>query len=383
MTRRRKPTSATGDDQKAAAAPIVTQRAIRAEWLLAASLLLVTFLTYLPVLKCGFINFDDDVYVTNQPKLQLGLSGPGLHWAWTKVVSANWHPLTLMSLLMDHDLYRLEPWGYHLTNLLLHLANTLLVFRCLRVLAGSVGRSAVVAALFALHPMHVEAVAWVGDRTDLLSTFFGLLALRAYVWYADKPCVGRLAAVTVFLALSFLAKPIWLTFPFLLLLLDCWPLRRLAAGVSWRRLVVEKIPLLLLVVAAGVVALLLHRGAGVLEIGTRHSLAIRTSNAVVSYAEYLRQTFVPTDLALVYPHPGDSLGTWMVLGAALLLLVLSALAIATVRSRPYLFVGWFWFVGTLVPLIGLVQFREEAPPTVTPTWPTSACSSPWSGASPT
>jgi hypothetical protein len=338
----------------------------RLEWLFTAGLLAVTCLTYYPVVNCGFINYDDNVYVTERPELTHGLTGPSLRWACTAEVSGNWHPLTLLSLVVDQELslhvdHRTsgpKPWVFHLTNLLLHLANTVLCFRCLRVMTGAIGRSAVVAALFALHPLHVEAVAWVSDRTDLLSTFFGLLALRAYLWYAAAPSHGRMAVVTGLLVLSFLAKPTWVTFPFLLLLLDFWPLRRAAAGESWRRLTIEKLPLFAVVVAGSVVALLIQRHVGALE--ARHSFAARAGNAVVSYAEYLRQTFVPTDLAISYPHPGDSLGVGAVLGATALLIAVSAVVIAFRCPHPEWFVGWFWFVGTLLPLIGLVQFREEA-----------------------
>jgi tetratricopeptide (TPR) repeat protein len=346
-------------------APAPAGAGVRGEWLLAAGLLVVTFLAYAPVLKCGFVNYDDDVYVTNNPKLQLGLTGPGIEWACTAVVSANWHPLTLLSLLLDHDLFSNQAgnqaWGYHLTNVLLHLGNTLLWFRCLCRMTGAVGRSAVVAALFALHPMHVEAVAWVGDRTDLLSTFFGLLALRAYLWHVGAPSAGRLATSTALLALSVMAKPIWLTFPFLLLLLDFWPLRRRAAGVSWRRLVLEKIPFLVVVAAGSVVAIMVHSRQGLIDAtGGRYSLPARLANALISYAQYLRQTFVPIDLAVLYPHPGETVNGWAAAGAGLLLAAVSAFVIARIRAHPEWFVGWFWFVGTLVPLIGLVQFREVA-----------------------
>jgi tetratricopeptide (TPR) repeat protein len=331
------------------------------EWLLAGALLVVTFLTYIPVLRCGFVNYDDNVYVTERPELQLGLSGPGIRWACTAVVSANWHPLTLLSLLLDHDLFGAQAWGYHLTNLLLHLANTFLWYRCLCRMTGAVGRSAVVAALFALHPIHVEAVAWVGDRTDLLSTFFGLLALRAHLWHVAAPSLPRLGTSTLLLALSFMAKPIWLTFPFLLLLLDFWPLRRTAAGVSWRRLVLEKVPFLLVVAAGSAIALVVHSREGLIAAGGgRYSLAARVGNALISYGAYVRQTFVPIDLAVLYPHPGENVSLWAAVGAGLLLVAVSALVVSGIRSHPEWFVGWFWFIGTLLPLVGIVQFREVA-----------------------
>jgi hypothetical protein len=220
------PHEAASLPQPAPAAPPGWWSGPAREWLLAAVLLGVTLLTYLPVLQCDFVNYDDPAFVLWNPALRLGLSAAGLRWAFTTVLSMNWHPLTLVSFLVDYQLFGLKPWGYHLTNLLLHLANTLLLFRCLRVLTGAVAPSAVVAALFALHPLHVESVAWVADRNDLLSTLFALLALRAYAWYAAGPRPARMAVVAALLTLSLLAKSIWVTFPFLLLLLDYWPLRR-------------------------------------------------------------------------------------------------------------------------------------------------------------
>jgi len=358
MTRRRKNLPAAPRPP----APVIAPRpSALVEWLVALGLAAVTFLVYLPALSCNFVAYDDGLYVTENQGLWQGLSRGGVRWAMTAVVSANWHPVTLLSLLVDYELYGLKPFGYHLTNLLLHIANTVLLFRILRLMTGSVGRSAVVAGLFALHPLHVEAVAWVADRTDLLCTFFGLLALRAYVWYVAAPGSGRMWLVAGLLALGFLAKPIWVTFPFLLLLLDYWPLRRPDTGVSWRQLVVEKVPLFLVAAGGMALALVTHSRAGILaKFGGTVSLSARAGNAVVSYAEYLRQTFAPTDLAAYYPHPGASLGVAAVLGSALLLVGVSVLVIALRRSRPEWFVGWFWFVGTLVPLIGLVQVRDAA-----------------------
>ncbi len=260
MTRRAKPTATISQPVAVTAAAPARLSETGRQWLIAAALLLVTFVVYRPALECGFVNFDDDEYVVNNPKLRLGLSQAGVRWACRSVVSANWHPLTLLSLLVDHDLFGDKPRGYHLVNLLLHLANTLLLFRCVRALTGAVWRSAVVAGLFALHPLHVESVAWVSERKDVLSTLFALLALRAYVWYVggvsndpinrvttnprgtgvrsdpiDRVIPNlRMAFVGILLALSLLAKPMWVTFPFLLLLLDYWPLRR-TDRETWRR----------------------------------------------------------------------------------------------------------------------------------------------------
>jgi protein O-mannosyl-transferase len=327
------------------------------EWLIAAGLLGVTLLTYQPVLKCDFVNYDDPAFVLWNPSLRLGFSLAGLRWAFTTVLSMNWHPLTLISFLVDYQLFGLKPWGYHLTNLLLHLANTLLLFRCLRVLTGAVGRSACVAALFALHPLHVESVAWVADRNDLLSTLFALLALRAYAWYAERPRPARMAVVAALLTLSLLAKSIWVTFPFLLLLLDYWPLRR---PLRWWRLVVEKWPLFGLAVAACCFNLATRVWQpATLTDAAQLPFLFRLGNALVSYVEYLRQLALPNDLAVFYPHPGLGLSAGQVAVAVLLLGAVTALACSLVRSVPYLFVGWCWYVGMLVPMIGLVQVGEQ------------------------
>jgi tetratricopeptide (TPR) repeat protein len=349
----------------------------RREWLLAAALVAVTCLTYLPALECEFVNLDDNVYVTHNPGLKQGLSAGGIRWAWTAVVAGHWHPLTMLSLLLDHQLFGLKPWGYHLVNLLLHLANTLLLFRCLRVLTGAIGRSAVVAGLFALHPLHVESVAWVAERKDVLGTFFVVLALRAYAWYVAAPRPGKMAVVALCLALSLLAKSMWVGFPFLLLLLDYWPLRRpvtlpaspepaeggvQASRATWGRLFLEKWPLFVIVAACCVATMWTQHwmaGAAVSE-AARLPFRIRLGNAFVSYFEYLRQTFVPSDLAPLYPHPGLGLSASAAAGATLFVIVVSVLSCVLIRRVPYLFVGWWWYVGMMVPAIGLVQVGNLA-----------------------
>jgi hypothetical protein len=360
MKRRQKPTFRATPPE---AAPLPAQEeriGVRGEWLLGAGLVAVTALTYLPVLNCGFVNLDDPLYVTQNTSLRLGLTPAGFHWAWTEVVSGHRHPLTLMSLLIDYQLFGDQPWGYHLVNLLLHMANTLLLFRCLRLLTGAVGRSAMVAALFALHPLHVESVAWVTERKDVLGTFFLLLALRAYAWYAVSPKAARMALVAIPFLLSLLAKSMWVTFPFVLLLLDYWPLRRLD---TWRRLVVEKWSLFAITAAICIATMLSQKGrpgAAALSEAAELPFPYRLGNAFLSYFHYLRQTVVPNDLAPFYPHPAWSLNAGAATAAAAMVVGVSALAFYLMRRVPYLFVGWFWYVGSLVPGIGLVQVGNLA-----------------------
>jgi Flp pilus assembly protein TadD len=347
----------------------VSRNAKHFEWLLVLGLAAVTFLVYLPVLSCDFVAYDDAEYVTENRVVWQGLSPAGVRWALTAVVSANWHPLTMLSLMVDCQLFGLKPFGFHLTNLLLHVANTVLLFRVLRVMTASVGRSAAVALLFALHPLHVESVAWVAERKDVLSTFFGLLAMRAYVWYTAGASSDpmnrvttnlRMAVVTALLALSLLAKPMWVTFPFLLLLFDWWPLRRTAQGAAWRRLVAEKAPLFVVVVGFSVVTVVTQKTGAAGHAIHEVALPLRLGNAAISCVEYLRQMLAPLDLAAFYPHPREGLNVALAATAAAGLLAISATALWQRERVPYLFVGWFWYLGMLVPVIGLVQVGDQA-----------------------
>jgi tetratricopeptide (TPR) repeat protein len=338
--------------------------------LLGLALAGLTLAAYAPVLGGGyeFLNIDDDEYVTDNPHVRGGLTGPGLGWALTTFHANNWHPLTWVSLQLDAELYGLDPRGYHATNLLLHAANALLLFAALRRLTGATGRSFCVAALFAVHPLHVESVAWVAERKDVLSTLFWMLTLLAYARYAERPGPVRYLPVVLALALGLAAKPMLVTLPCVLLLLDYWPLRRLCrwpegpspwggpAGPAGR-LVAEKLPLFALAAACCVLTFLA-------QVNTRHSLnlppGVRLANALVSYATYPLQMVWPRDLAAFYPHPRASLGPAAVAGAAVLLAAGTALAWWLRRRRPYVAVGWLWYLGTLVPVIGLVQVGHQA-----------------------
>jgi tetratricopeptide (TPR) repeat protein len=336
--------------------------------LLSLALVAVTFLVYCRVLDHEFVNYDDQEYVVNNPSVRSGLTGASIRWALTSFEYSNWHPLTWLSLMLDRDFYGgLKPSGFHFTNVVLHLANTVLLLHVLRRMTGAVWRSALVAALFALHPLHVESVAWVTERKDVLSTLFWLLTLWAYAVYTGRPGPGRYALVVLALALGLATKPMLVTLPFVLLLLDYWPLGRWAlrkgppAGpgpvVPLRRLVVEKLPLLALTLASCL--LTLHAQTEAVATREYMPLEVRLLNAVQAYGGYLRKTVWPVDLAAYYHHARGALPGVQVLVCGALLVAVT-LGVWWARGRPYLAVGWFWFLGTLVPVIGLVQVGEQS-----------------------
>jgi tetratricopeptide (TPR) repeat protein len=327
-----------------------------------------------------FVSFDDYEYVKENPQVHAGLTGTSLGWALTTSWAYNWHPLTWVSLQLDYELYGLDPRGYHLTNLLLHSANAVLLFWVLRRMTGAVWRSAIVAAFFAVHPLHVESVAWIAERKDVLSTFFWMLTLWAYVSYAERPGVGRYVLVFLALVLGLMSKPMLVTLPCVLLLLDYWPLGRVRwevrdppdsaegtgsglckprfapASVGW--LLTEKLPLFALVIVSSGLTIRAQREL----VATAESFSLRTRvlNALVSYVTYMGQMFWPANLAALYPHPRDSLPVGYAASAGALLLVITLAVLLLVRRRPYLAVGWLWYLGTLVPVIGLVQTAVQA-----------------------
>jgi protein O-mannosyl-transferase len=293
---------------------------------------------------CGFVNLDDDVYVYSQPMVNLGLRPAALSWAFSSVHSNTWHPLTSLSHMLDCTLFGLAPAPMHWENLGWHLINTVLVFVVWRKLTSALWSSALVAALFALHPLHVESVAWISGRKDLLSTFFWLLGLGAYARYAAVPDRGRYFLMLLCFALGLLAKPMIITFPCTLLLLDYWPLRRWPKR-SWPALLKEKLPLFGLAAAFSVLTYVAQKSTGAADFGQRFALDARIGNALVSYARYLGKTFWPESLAPFYPHPGYWPG-WCVVGTSALLIALSALAWWQRRDRPWFVTGWLWFLGT-------------------------------------
>ncbi|HWR97253.1 MAG TPA: tetratricopeptide repeat protein [Candidatus Methanoperedens sp.] len=329
---------------------------------LAAALVLGTLGVFAGVRDFQFISYDDGVYVTANPTVRLGLTAAGARWAATSFVGGNWHPLTWLSHMLDQELFGAWAGGHHLTSVVIHAAAACLLFAALLRLTGAPWRSALVAALFAWHPLRVESVAWVAERKDVLSAVFWMLTLLAWARYAERPAAARYAAVLTCFALGLMAKPMVVTLPCVLLLLDYWPLGRLrpprsgvaAAGIPFSRLLLEKTPLLLLSAASSVVTLLAQRGDAAVRSTDQYTSAIRAGNALLSYVQYLRLTLWPTGLIPYYPHPGP-IPAPQLIGAAALLLALSAIAVLVARSRPYLLVGWLWFLGTLVPVIGIVQ----------------------------
>ncbi len=312
-----------------------------------------------------FVDYDDNEYIIGNNAVLTGLSWQNVQWAFTTNQASNWHPLTWLSHMLDCQLYGIDPGWHHLTNLFLHIANTLLLFAVLRAMTGAIWQSAFVAALFALHPLHVESVAWASERKDVLSTFFWLLTMAAYVRYSQKmntaPFLSRLCnnyylLAVAFFALGLMAKPMLVTLPFVLLLLDYWPLERKIS----RHLLAEKIPFIILSAVSSVVTFLVQQRTGAVVAIDSLSLHRRIPNAILSYVEYIGKMFWPSNLAIFYPINAASFPFWQIAACALLLLGISIFVVYLGRNQKYLPVGWFWFVGTLVPVIGIVQVGSQA-----------------------
>ena len=330
--------------------------------LVALSLALATVVVYLPVFQNELVDYDDDYYISQNPNLKLGLSGEGLKWAFTESYGANWYPLTWLSLMLDYELFGISAPTFHGVNLALHLATAVLLFYVFRRMTGSPGASGFVAAVFALHPTHVESVAWAAERKDVLSALFWALTLWAYARYADRPAPRRFALVALFLALGLLSKPMLVTLPFVLLLLDVWPLGRFGK-MPLGRLVLEKTPLFALVGLSSIVTFVVQRAEGAVQPLQTYSFPVRLANALVAYVAYIGKAFWPARLSAYYPHPGDSLPLWQAGAAfaALAAATLVTLALARRNERlRFLPVGWLWYLGTLIPVIGLVQVGQQA-----------------------
>jgi len=339
------------------------------------SLLLVVFTLalYNQVAHFKFINFDDDRYVTDNVHVRGGLTWNIVKWAATSIDEANWHPLTWMSHALDVSLFRLNPAGHHYTSVLLHCANVVLVFLLLWWSTRRAGPSFLVAAVFALHPINAESVAWVAERKNVLSTTFFLLTLAAYGAYARKPDWKRYVGVFALFACGLASKPMIVTLPFVLLLLDYWPLNRIAglnsrpnsdhdleaAQQSPGKLVLEKLPLFALAAASAMITMHAQQAAGAVGV-LPYPVSVRLPNAIVSYALYVWKALWATGLAPLYPHPGAGLALWKVVAGAVFLLAASALVWRARRTHAYLLVGWLWFLGTLVPVIGIVQVGNQA-----------------------
>jgi Flp pilus assembly protein TadD len=350
------------------------------EFIICLSLVLVVLVVYWQVANHDFIHLDDIQYVIENPHVQAGFTRHSVVWAFTATHAANWHPLTWLSHMLDCQLYDLNPMGHHLTNLLFHLANTLLLFIVLKQMTGAIWRSGLVAALFALHPLHVESVAWVAERKDVLSTFFWLFTMWTYGRYVAAPGSRRYLLTLFVFALGLMAKPMLVTLPFVLLLLDYWPLGRFRvspaggndqgqvqvplSSVKTRapssRLIWEKIPFFIVSLASCVVTFLVQQKGGAVETVEAFPLTIRIGNALVSYVSYMGKMIWPRSLAVFYPHPGTSLPWWQAIAAGLLLIFITIGVIRAGRQHAYLAVGWLWYLGTLVPVIGLVQVGAQA-----------------------
>jgi len=328
---------------------------------LCVALCLATAVVYWQTSQHGFVAYDDDQYVYENPRVQAGLTASGVAWAWTTFFYANWHPLTWMSLMLDYQLFGGKAGAFHLVNVAWHMAAGVLLLLALARMTRQPWRSAVVAGIFALHPLHVESVAWISERKDVFSTALAMLALLLYVRYTERPTARRYLWMALAYALSLTAKPMLVTFPFILLLVDLWPMRRIAWPLSWsalKPLLLEKIPLLAMAAVSSVFTYVAQHSYGAVVALGRFPLPARVANACIAYTTYLGKTFWPFDLAVLYPAQPPDTGTALM--AAVVLLAITAAALATIRRRPYFAVGWLWFLGTLVPVIGLVQVGVQA-----------------------
>ena len=314
----------------------------------------VTLALFWPVQSFEFLNYDDPQYVLRNDVVREGLSAEGLRWAFTTTAVSNWHPLTWISHMTDVQLFGLDPGMHHLSSLFLHTAGTILMFLALLAMTGRPWHSGAAAALFALHPLHVESVAWVAERKDLLSGVFWWACLVAYARYAAKPGTVRYLLTAALFTAGLMAKPMVVTLPAVMLLLDFWPLRRFSSARRPAMLVAEKVPFFLLALLSAAVTWSAQQGAGSMRSLAVYPLDVRIGNALHSCAAYLGKTLLPVSLAVFYPHPG-ALPLWKISLAALLLAVISAAALWTVKSRPWFLTGWAWFLVTLLPVIGIVQ----------------------------
>jgi tetratricopeptide (TPR) repeat protein len=328
---------------------------------------------YYPVTHNGFLNYDDNKYITDNAHVKTGLTWETVKWAFTTGEESNWHPLTWLSHALDYDLFGLNAAGTHWVNVLLHAANVVLLFLLLQSATGFRWRSLMVAGLFALHPINVESVAWAAERKNVLSMLFFLLALYAYVWYAREPQLRRYLVVVCMYALALMCKPQVITFPFLVWLWDYWPLGRMGAAdklssaprganssrLGSGRLVLEKVPLLLLSAASAIVTLEVQKAGLAVKPLSQYSLSLRLETAVMSYVRYLGKAFWPAKLVGLYPHPTQLYPAWQLVAAVILLLVITVWVLRA-REQRYLAVGWLWFLGSLVPMIGLVQVGDQA-----------------------
>ncbi len=332
-------------------------------------LIVATLGAYSGIRSFDFITFDDYTYVAGNPNVKAGLTKQSLIWSFTKLHAGNWHPLTWLSHILDYEMFGLKPGMHHLTNLIFHIANTLLIFLVFGKMTGALWRSAFVAVLFALHPLHVESVAWIAERKDVLSTLFWMLTMWAYIRYSRGPSLARYILILVFFILGLMSKPMLVSLPFVMLLMDYWPLGRLQSRLPEKgarlkltrlplfRLILEKIPFFALAAVISVVAFFAQGEA--VQPTEDFPPGLRIGNALVSYVIYIKKMFWPNDLSIFYPYP-QTIPLWQVAGSGLLLFTLSILSLKIAQRRPYAAVGWAWYLGTLVPVIGLIQVGNQS-----------------------
>lgn len=342
------------------------------EKIIILSTIVLILIIYWPIQNYGFLNYDDNLYVTDNYLIQSGLTCAGITKIFTDTHTGHWHPVTMLSHMMDWWLFGANAGGHHWTSVLIHVLNTVLLFLLFKSMTGAIWRSALVAALFAVHPINVESVVWIAERKNVLSMFFWILTMLSYVWYVKQPTWKRYLPILVCFALGLMSKPMLVTLPFVLLLMDYWPLNRTmiytvnqenhssfkAQKARLRFLIAEKIPLFILTGVSIFLTVYAARNVGAVVSSTSLPLKMRVDNAIFSYVLYIKKMFWPLDLSVFYP--GHHIGIWMLLIAASFLILLSLILLRYYRKYPYLIIGWLWFLGTLVPVIGLVQVGSQA-----------------------
>ncbi len=337
-----------------------------------AALVAASLFAYEPIRHNNFVHYDDNTYITENPNVTGGITQDSVIWAFTKLYMANWHPLTWLSHMLDCEIYGLNPVGHHVTSVLIHTASSLLLFWTMRKMTGAIWTSAFVAAVFALHPLHVESVAWAAERKDTLSGLFWMLTMFAYARYAERPNFTRYSLVLLVFTLGLMSKPMVITLPFVLLLLDWWPLDRLARfknkataatarfqKATILRLLIEKVPMLVLTALSGVITIIAQHSGGAVATLEHISLDCRIANAFISYISYIGKTLWPSGLAVPYPNPHKSISDTVSLICISLFVLMTVISVYAGRRRKYIVVGWLWYVGTLVPVLGLIQVGEQ------------------------
>lgn len=335
--------------------------------LISAGIIFITVLIYFQTGNFEFINFDDPAYVINNIHIQNGLTLKGIKWAFSSTASSNWHPLTWISHMLDYELFKLDPGWHHLSNMILHILSALLLFRIFFYMTGNLIQSAGVSILFAIHPLHVESVAWISERKDVLSAFFWMVSMGGYAVYVKSGKKNMYLFAIFAYALGLMSKPMIVTLPFVLLLIDIWPLNRIQNNddsPSMRRqkirsILIEKIPFLLLTILSCIITIIAQKKGGAISGTDIFPLGIRLENAAISYIMYLKKTFWPLSLCIFYPHP-QSIPLWKTAGALIILCTITIITYLKRKKQPYLAVGWLWYLGMLVPVIGIVQVGSQA-----------------------